>query len=97
MTFHRAAPLQERIVRTPGPDDQQRAAITSAEAGNHSSGWQPEPVAHARLLSCPCGRGLFRKPRQPPFARHTAAHYHRIWYWTRAVQAATGGAPEFSP
>src|ERR1700735_1527225 len=52
MTIHRAAPQQERIVRAPGPDDQQRAAITCAEAGNHPSGWHPEPAGRARLLSC---------------------------------------------
>jgi hypothetical protein len=97
MTIHRAAPQQERIVRAPGPDDQQRAAISSAEAGNHPSGWQPEPAGHARLLSCPRGPGLFRKPRQPFLTRHTAAKYHRIRYQARAVQAATDGAPEFSP
>ncbi len=96
MTIHRAAPQQERIVRAPGPDDQQRAAITSAEAGNHPSGWKPEPVGYARLLSCPHGAGLFRKPCQPPFARHSAAQYQRIWCRMRAVQAATDGAPEFS-
>jgi hypothetical protein len=97
MTIHRAAPQQERIVRAPGPDDQQRAAIFCAEAGNHPSGWQPAPAGHARLLSCPHGAGLFRKPRQPFFTRHTAAQYRRIWYRTRAVPAATNGAPEFSP
>jgi len=97
MTIHRAAPQQERAVRAPGPDDQQRAAITSAEAGNHPTGWKPEPAGHARDLSCLCGHGLFRKPRQPPFASHPAAQYQSIWCRTRAVQAATDGAPEFSP
>ena len=95
MTLHRAALQQGRIVRAPGPNDQQRAAITSAEAGNHPSGWQPEPAGHARLLSCPRGPGLFRKPCQPSVARHTAARCQRIRYWTRAARAATGGAPEF--
>jgi hypothetical protein len=97
MTIHRAAPQPERIVRAPGPDDQQRAAISSAEAGNHPTGWKPEPAGYARLLSCPRGPGLFRKPCQPFFARHTAAQYHTTWCRTRAVQAAMGGAPEFSP
>ena len=99
MTFHRAAPQQERAVRAPGPDDQQRAAITSAEAGNHPSGWTAGATAgRARVLSCPRGPGLFRKPRQPPFARHTGRPgTQSFWCRKRAVQAATGGAPEFNP
>jgi hypothetical protein len=51
MTFHRAAPQQERAVRAPGPDDQQRAAIYSAEAGNHSTEWTSASAGHARALS----------------------------------------------
>lgn len=99
MTLHRAAPQPERTVRAPGPDDPQRATISSAEADNHPSGWQPEPGGHACVLSCLRRPGLFRKPCQPPFTTHTAAQYWKTLYqriWCRR-RAATGGAPEFSP
>ncbi len=98
MTIHRAAPQLERAVRAPGPDDQQRAAIPSAETGDHPAGWQTVTACRARALSWPRGPSLFRKPRQSFFARMkpTAAQEPTDWYRKRAVQAAKGGAPEFS-
>ena len=69
MTLHRAAPQQERAVRAPGPDDQQRAAPFSAEAGNHPIGWRKATDCHADVLSWPRGPSLFRKPRQSLFAQ----------------------------
>ncbi len=42
----------ERAVRAPGPDDQQRAAISSAEAGNHPADGN-SAACRTRVLSCP--------------------------------------------
>ena len=107
--FHRAAPLQERAVRAPGPDDQQRAANHSAEAGNHPTGWTPETASRARVLSWPPGPSLFRKPRQPLFARNpvtnpvapAASLEPIVWSGKRGAQTAMAqtamaGAPEFN-
>ena len=97
MTFHRAAPQPERAVRAPGPDDQQRAAIPSAETGDHPMGWQKVTACRARALSWRRGPSLFRKPRQPPIARTTATQGPVSGSGQWAAPAAAGGAPEFNP
>jgi hypothetical protein len=95
MTFHRAAPQQGRAVRAPGPDDQQRAAIYSAEAGNHPTGWDPAVACRARALSRRRGPSLQRKPRLPLIARTHAVQGALARPPKQAAPAATGGAPEF--
>ena len=107
--FHRAAPLQERAVRAPGPDDQQRAANNSAETDHHSAEWWPVQACRARVLSWRRGQGPFFKPRQPLFARNpvtnpvalAASLEPIVWSGKRGAQTAMAqtamaGAPEFS-
>ena len=91
MTFHRAAPQQERTVRAPGPDDPQRAAINSAEAGNHPTGWHRQP-----------GRSCVRfvlTARTQPFPQALPATFRQacqaaqgpvVWAWKRCRSGRDG-------